>query len=254
VAEFARKIFGSLSNRTVMVIGAGETGKLTLRHLQSLGASSVLVTNRTQDRAVSLAQKIGGEVVPFDQMADQLHRADIVISSTDAPHFVIHPAQVRAAIERRRNEPMFLIDIAVPRDIDPKVNDIDNVYLYDIDDLQRAVEENSAEREGELQRCRAIVEEEVGAFAAHCAEETAHPTIAELRQAAEEIRRAELDKLLALLPQLGPEGAAQIDLATRRIVNKLLHGPQETLTQEARAGRAGPVIRLVRRLFGLRGG
>src|SRR5499433_1572941 len=150
--ELARKIFGDLSGKTVMIIGASKMGELAAKHLKRAGVSSVLVTNRTFDRAVELAQVFEGAAVPFEHFTDHMDRADIVISSTGAPHFIISRTLAEQVIHRRKNRPIFFIDIAVPRDIDPTVNEIDNAYLYDIDDLQAVIDENLKERMKEASR------------------------------------------------------------------------------------------------------
>src|SRR5256886_6132935 len=159
--ELARKIFGDLSGKTVMIIGASKMGELAARHLKRAGATSVLVTNRTFERAVELAKVFEGAAVPFEHFTDHIDRADIVISSTGAPHFIITKSMGEQVIHRRKNKPMFFIDIAVPRDIDPMVNEIDNAFLYDIDDLQQVIDANLKERLKEAMRAEEIVDNEV---------------------------------------------------------------------------------------------
>src|SRR5215469_12088541 len=162
--ELAKKIFGTLSGKTVMIIGASKMGELAAKHLKRAGASSVLVTNRTFERAVELAKVFEGAAVPFEHFTDHIDRADIVISSTGAPHFIITKPMGEAIIHRRKNKPMFFIDIAVPRDVEPTVNEIDNAFLYDIDDLQQVVDANLKDRLKEAHRAEEIIDLEVAAF------------------------------------------------------------------------------------------
>src|SRR5262245_8289193 len=162
--ELARKIFGDLAGKTVMIIGASKMGELAARHLKRNGVASVLVTNRTFERAVEMAKVFEGAAIPFEHFTDHIDRADIVISSTGAPHFIITKHLAEQMIRNRRNRPVFFIDIAVPRDIDPTVNDIDNVFVYDIDDLQQVIDSNMKERMKEAGRAEEIVDLEVRAF------------------------------------------------------------------------------------------
>ena len=164
--ELARKIFGDLSGKSVMIIGASKMGELAAKHLKRAGVSMVLVTNRTFERAVEMARMFDGAAIGFDQLSAHIDRADIVISSTGAPHFVITKPQAEQIIRQRKNRPMFFIDIAVPRDIDPAVNEIDNLFLYDIDDLQQVVDDNIKERMSEARRAEQMVDHEVQAFSA----------------------------------------------------------------------------------------
>ncbi len=176
--ELAKKVFEDLEGRVVMVIGAGEMSELTAMHLVESGASSVLVSNRTFERAVEIAKRFGGKAVKFDAMLNHMVDADIVISSTGAPHFVLKREDVALIMHRRRGKPIFFIDIAVPRDIDPEVNKLDNAYLYDIDDLQAVVNTNIAERDREGQRAELIIDKEVEDFAAWLNSLEVVPTIA----------------------------------------------------------------------------
>lgn len=162
--ELAKKIFGDLSNKTVMIVGAGQTSEQTLKHLVDDGAGSIVASNRSFEKAVELARTYGGRAVRLDDCIEELARVDIVISSTAAPHAIIVKEQVREAVRRRRNRPLFLIDIAVPRDIDPEVNQIDNVYLYDIDDLKGIAEANLRRRSGEIVKAERIIDEETSLF------------------------------------------------------------------------------------------
>jgi glutamyl-tRNA reductase len=162
--ELARKIFGSLEDKTVLLIGAGEMCELAARHFVNNGASSVLVTNRTFERAEKLAAEFGGRAIAFDDFPYHLQQVDIVLTSTGAPNFILGPKKVEEVLRQRRNKPMFFIDIAVPRDIDPKVNSLDNVYLYDVDDLQGVVQANLKERHKEAKKAEGIIDQEIGQF------------------------------------------------------------------------------------------
>ncbi|HHW13874.1 MAG TPA: glutamyl-tRNA reductase, partial [Firmicutes bacterium] len=251
--ELARHIFGELSGKAVLIIGAGETGELTARTLAAHGATSILVANRTYERAVEVAERFNGEAFSFEHLPQCLERTDIVISSTGAPHVVLDVELVRQAMRRRRQRPLFLIDIAVPRDIDPQVNSLDNVYLYDIDDLQTVVERNLAKREQEIQRVERIIAEEAATFSRWWAERQVVPTIRALKAYGDEIRERELERLFHRLPDLTPRERAMIEASTRVIVNRLLHQPVVGLKQasceEARGSVYGDVLR---KLFGLK--
>ncbi|MEW6357688.1 MAG: glutamyl-tRNA reductase [Planctomycetota bacterium] len=249
--DFAERIFQDFADKTVMIVGAGQTGEATLRHLVERGVANVIVANRSVEKAKALADDYGGKPVALDLLADYLPRADIVITSTSAPGHIIEPAAVRAAMRARKNRPMFLIDIAVPRDVNPEVNGIENVYLYDMDDLEGIVGENRAEREREVQRCEKIVAAAAEKFVRIAEGMSVDPTIAQLSDAMHGIMQAEMDKLLPKLEHLDEKDREQIALMADRIIHKILHGPVETLTQEARNGRATGYVDALKRLFGL---
>jgi len=249
--ELARKIFGDLSDKTVMLIGAGEMCELAAKHFITNGVRGVMVTNRTYERAVKLAEEFEGKPVPFDDLFDQLHKADIVLSSTGATHFVIKPRDVEEVIRRRKLKPMFFIDIAVPRDIDPKVNDVENVYLYDMDDLQGVVASNLQQRAEEAKKAEAIIDEEIGQFHRWLSNLEVTPTIVALRSKFEETRKAELEKTLASWKDLPPDGAKRLEALTAAIVNKLLHPPTATLKRAGQGGRTDLYVDAIRTLFEL---
>ena len=192
--ELARKIFGDLSGKSVMIIGASKMGELAAKHLQSAGVSMIMVTNRTFERAVELARSFEGAAIQFDHLYDHLAQSDIVISSTGSPSFVIEKRNAEQLIRRRKNKPIFLIDIAVPRDIDPAVNDIDNLFLYDIDDLQQVVDENLQERMKAAARAEQIVDSEVRSFCLKLEARGVVPTIRQLRETLETLRVEELSR------------------------------------------------------------
>jgi len=252
--ELARKIFGDLSDKTVMLIGAGEMCELAAKHFITNGVRGVMVTNRTYERAVKLADEFEGKPVPFDDLFDQLHKADIVLSSTGATHFIIKPKDVEEVIRRRKMKPMFFIDIAVPRDIDPKVNDVENVYLYDMDDLQGVVASNLQQRAEEAKKAEAIIDEEIGQFHKWLSNLEVTPTIVALRSKFEETRKAELEKTLAAWKDLPPDGAKRLEALTAAIVNKLLHTPTATLKRAGQGGRTDLYIDAIRTLFELQTG
>lgn len=251
--ELARKIFGELGGKSVLIIGAGETGELTARTLVAHGATAILVANRTHPRAVELAERFGGQAFLFEQLPDCLAQTDIVISSTGAPHAVVDLEMVRAAMHRRRQKPLFFIDIAVPRDIDPRVNALENVYLYDIDDLQMVVERNLAKRELEVERVERIITEETHGFSQWWAARQVVPVIRALKAYGDEIRDAELERLFRRLPNLTARDREMIRAAAGVIVNRLLHHPVIFLKSAAsEEDGSRPVhVDLLRNLFGL---
>ncbi len=252
--ELARKIFGDLSDKTVMLIGAGEMCELAAKHFINNGVRGVMVTNRTYERAVKLAEEFEGKPVPFEDLFDQLHKADIVLTSTGATHFIIKPKDVEEVIRRRKMKPMFFIDIAVPRDIDPKVNDVENVYLYDMDDLQGVVASNLQQRAEEAKKAETIIDEEIGQFHKWLSNLEVTPTIVALRSKFEETRKAELEKTLGAWKDLPPDGAKRLEALTSAIVNKLLHPPTATLKRAGQGGRTDLYIDALRTLFELQTG
>lgn len=223
--ELAKRIFENLRGKVAMILGAGEMSELTLKHLVSAGVSTVLVSNRTFHRAVELAKRFQGKAINFDQLVEYMAEADIVISSTAAPHYILKKEDLSKVMSKRKGRPIFLIDIAVPRDIDPKVNKLENVFLYDIDDLEGVVQANIAEREKESRKVRRIIGQEVEGFSAwiHSLEVT--PTIAALKKKAEEIRVLETERILRKLDHLSPRERNIVNALTGTIVNKLLHQP-----------------------------
>ena len=227
--ELAKKIFGGLKGRSVLVVGAGEMGKLTALHLQAQGVERVVITSRTPAHAAALADAIGGSTAPWEEVQASLADADIAVTATGARAPVLLKAGVEAAMRQRRNRPLFLIDIAVPRDVDPAAGDLEQVFLYNIDDLHAIVRENMSRRTGEVGRAEAIVEEEVGRFEAWLLSRRAIPTVVALRQRFESIRRAEMARLRPKLASLPPDAQARVDEITRLIVEKLLLTPTEQL-------------------------
>jgi len=250
--ELARKIFGGLGGRVVFLIGAGKMGELAAKHLAAQGASRLLVANRTEDKARALADLLRAEVVPFDRLDEGLVQADVVLSSTGAPEPVIRRSQLELLLSSRRHRPLFLVDIAVPRDIEATVNDLPNVYLYDIDDLKQVVEANLRERQREALRAEGLIEREVERFLAWLRDQTVVPIIVSLRARLETIRQREVAKALSRLGETTPEARQAIEMMSAAIVNKILHLPIVKLREASRLGN-GQLGPLVQELFGLGG-
>jgi glutamyl-tRNA reductase len=249
--ELARKIFDDLSDKTVLLIGAGEMCELAAKHFLNNGAKGVMVTNRTYDRAEKLAEEFGGRAIHFEDFVEQLHKVDIVLTSTGAPHHIIGPRDVEEALRRRKYKPMLFIDIAVPRDIDAKVNDLESAYLYTVDDLQEVVAANLQQRAEEAKKAEAIVVQEIGQFSRWLANLEVTPTIVAMRARFDEIRRLELEKTLASWKDLPPDGQKRLDALTSAIINKLLHTPTSLLKRSDQGGRADLYVDSLRNLFDL---
>jgi glutamyl-tRNA reductase len=249
--SLARKIFGNLAGRRVLVIGAGDMGKLTAVHLQAQGVASVVITSRTLSHAQELAEDVGGTVIAWDAMPRALDEADIAVTSTGSPTPILSKAQVKAAMPASRTRPLFIIDIAVPRDVDPRAADIEQVFLYNIDDLQAIVRENMQKRGDEVVRAEQIVEEEVGRFASWHRAREAVPTIVALRERFEAIRKSELERLDAKLAPLPPDVRQRVDEVTHLIVEKLLLQPTEQLKATDDVQAMSQYADALTRLFGL---
>jgi glutamyl-tRNA reductase len=234
--EMARKIFGSLQGRTVFLVGAGKMSELAARHLVQQGAGAILVSNRTHERARRMAEEFDGRVIPYEQLYDAASEADIVISSTGAPHPIFRREHGQAFLHRRRNKPMFFIDIAVPRDVDPKMNDLDGIFVYDIDDLQQVAVSHMEERGRQAVDAEALIAAEVDRFHQKQRAVNVAPAIVALQRRAEEIRRSELQRIQARLGSLTPEQHLAVEALTRGLVNKFLHPPMQALKQAAREG------------------
>jgi glutamyl-tRNA reductase len=249
--ELARKIFGSLSGRTIMIVGAGKMSELAARHLRRSGASHVFVTNRTHERAVEMAALFQGTPVEYTRFVSMLPEVDIVITSSGAPHYVLHKEEMQRVIAARRNKPMFLIDIAVPRNVEPGVNDVDNVFLYDIDDLQEVVNANLRERIKEADHAEAMVTEEVARMMSRLKVAEVTPTIVGLQGQLEQIRAAEIDKVRRKFGPFTPEQEQAIEMLTRGIVNKIAHGPISELRNHADKPDGVHVVAAIRKAFHL---
>jgi glutamyl-tRNA reductase len=248
----ARKIFGDLKGRSVLVIGAGEMGTLTALHMKSQGVQHVTIISRTMAHAARTAEAIGGaSAAPWDDMDAVLSASDIVITATGASAPILTKAHIESVMRPRRNRPLFIIDIAMPRDVEAAAGEIEQVFLYNIDDLQATVRENLARRASEVNRAEAIVGEEVDKFGAWFRSRGAIPTVVALRQRFESIRRAELERLDFKLSTLPPEARARVDEITHLIVEKLLLTPTEQLKALGDADAVTSYSEALTRLFGL---
>lgn len=250
--ELARRIFDGLEDKTAMLIGAGKMAELAARHLLRHGIASVIVTNRSFDRGVELARAFGGTPVPFDGYHRYLHLADVVLGSVTATGYLIGPSQLHEVMRARRRRPMFFIDLGVPRNFDPALNDLENVYLYNIDDLANVADDHRSERRREAQRAEEIVAEEAERFWRSLSAADVTPTIVALREKLHGIGRAELERALRSLGPLGDGERRTLEAMTQAIVNKILHPPLRTLKELARepgGEPAGDAIELLRRLF-----
>ena len=250
-AALAEQVFGDLEGRTVLVVGAGKVGEAAIRNLVSRGATIASVANRTGQRAEELTQRFGGEALSLDRVEEELARADVVLSSTRASGWVLTREQVEQALPARKGRPLFLIDLAVPRDLDPAIHELEGCYLYDIDDLESVVAESLAGRRQEAARAEAVVAGEAEHFAAWQVSRDVIPAITSLRARAEEIRAAELERARGVLARLSDNERLAVESITAQSVNKLLHLPTVRM-KEAAAGADGPVYAdAVRHLFGL---
>jgi glutamyl-tRNA reductase len=248
----ARKIFGALDGRSVLVVGAGEMGKLTARHMKSHGVSHITIVSRTMAHAARTAEAIGGaNVAPWVDLDAAMSSSDIVIAATGAAAPILTKARIESVMRPRRNRPLFLIDIAMPRDVEPAAGEIEQVFLYNIDDLQASVQENLARRTNEVTHAERIVSEEVEKFGQWLRSRSAIPTVVALRQRFDDIRRAELDRLEFKLSSLPPDARARVDEVTRLIVEKLLLTPTEQLKSLRDADLIGAYTEALTRLFAL---
>lgn len=249
--ELAKKVFQSLNGRRVLALGAGETAKLTVKHLQACGVTEIIIANRTLERAQNLAQLIGGAAIPMAEAAACLQRVDVVISCTGAEGFVLTRKQVAEAIRARRGRPIFLFDIAVPRDIDPEIAGLEGAFLYNIDDMQAVVNANLQERALEAKRATRIISEELDKFRSWLAALEVVPTIKLLREKVESIRQEELTRTMGRLPDLTDRERALVEAMTVTLVNKILNMPTQQLKGMAGEGSAETAIDAVTRLFDL---
>jgi glutamyl-tRNA reductase len=250
--EMARHVFDGLEGKTVLLVGAGEMAELAGRHLGSGGASKILVANRTHERAEALAASLNGHAVPFDRMEESLLLADVVVCTTASPTPVITRDKVAAVLKPRKHRPLCVVDLAVPRDVEPEVQTLDGVYAFDVDDIQRVVDQNQAARTAAAAKAEVVVAEEVARYIRQRAVREQVPVLAQLRARAEQIRRAELERAIANLSiPLSPEQAKVIEAMTAAIVNKMLHQP----TAKLRAVQAGDseLADAAAELFGLDG-
>jgi glutamyl-tRNA reductase len=249
--ELARDIFGSLAGKRVLVVGAGKMAESALRHLRRAGVSEILIANRTRDRAQPLADEFSGRVIDYASLLDCLPDVDILLASSAAPHYVLTRDQMRTVIARRKNRPMFLIDIAVPRNIEPAVNDLDNVFLYDIDDLDKTVQSNIEGRNETAVAAEEIIREEVERMMQRLKTREVAPTIVSLQEQLESVRTHEIDRMRARLGPMTPQQEEAIEAITRGIVNKIAHGPITELRRTASDPDGAHLSDLIRKLFRL---
>ncbi len=249
--DLAIKVFKDFSDKTVFIIGAGEMCELVLKHLVERGAKTAIVANRNYDKAKSLAEEYDGKAINYENLEDYLPQADIIISSTAAPRYVIHTEQIKNAIKVRRGNPMLLIDIAVPRDINPEIAKIDNVYLYNIDDLQTVANSNIDDREKELGKCQTIIEKEVENFMAWFEELKIGPAISQLRNHFHEIGEQELERLRPKLGEIAHEEWEHIVYSMQRTLNKILHKPAKVGKEKAKNGGGYQYVETIKHLFGI---
>jgi len=250
--ELARKIFNELTGKTVLILGAGKMSELAARHLTSSGVSHVLVWNRTYQRALDLAEVFRGEAVRPEELFKHVERADIIISSTGASNFILNKADGERIIHFRKNRPVFIIDIAVPRDVDPEINKVSNIFLYDIDDLRNVVDANLKQRQREAQFAEEIVRQEVESFVNSAKAIDLAPTIVSLRTHWESIRQQELARSRNHLGTLTNDQQVAIDNLTLTLLNKLLHGPISELKTQSQNPDGQAHIETIKRLLGLK--
>jgi glutamyl-tRNA reductase len=249
--ELAREIFGSLKDRTIMIIGAGKMSEAAARHLARNGVTRILVTNRTEERALEMARLFNGAVVPYSEYLAALPEIDIVITSSGAPHYVLTSEHVKRALDKRRNRPVFLIDIGVPRNIEPAVNQLENAFLYDIDDLRGVVERNVENRKQIALEAERIVEEEAARMMERLKVREVAPTILSLQEQLEIVRAGEIARARGRLGTLTKEQEVAIEQITRGIINKIAHGPISELRRNAAQADGVHVISTIRRIFRL---
>jgi glutamyl-tRNA reductase len=250
-ADLARDIFGDLKRSTILVLGAGKMGRLVARHLVNSGAESFVVVNRSYQRAVEVARELGGRASPFDRLFEEIDRADIVIASTAAPQYVIRYEDGQRLRRGRRGRPIFFVDIAVPRNIDPNINKFDNFYLYDIDELGSIVEAHIGERRKEAICAEALVERETEAYLAWLRTLQVAPTIVDLRKALHDLGAEELHRFHGKLGSLTPEQQGMVEQYTTALINKLLHKPIRALKRAAAQKGGDDRVEFLRQMFGL---
>ena len=249
--ELAKKIFVGLEEKVVLLIGAGEMSELAIRHLISAGVHKIVIANRTFNRAQNLAEEFEGEAIVFENLLNYFDKADIIISSTGASDFIVKYETIRKVIKKRKNRPMFFIDIAVPRDIDPAINSLDNIYLYDIDDLQGVVDNNLEERQREVLEADKIIDEEVGKFVDKLKAAKVTPVILSLKEKLEEVGREELKKTMSRLGGIAQKEKKALESLTASIINKISHHPVTFLKRKGGSNYSQFYIDMVKELFHL---
>jgi glutamyl-tRNA reductase len=249
--DLAKQIFGDLGRHTVLLVGAGKMGELAAKHLCGAGVRSLLVANRNLDRARDLAARLGGEPRPLAELPDLLLQADIVITSTGAPGYLIDRQGLRPIMKARKHRAIFVIDIAVPRNVDPSIHQLENVFVYDVDDLQHIAGENLSDRQREAEAAEALVDAEATRFAREIQAQVATPVIVALREKAEAVRAEELARAMTRLEGLDPRQVKTVEMLAERLVNKLLHDVMTEVKRSATEPDGDQVLALARRLFRL---
>ncbi len=249
--ELARKIFTDLSEKSFMLLGAGEMAELAARHMVNCGVREAVVVNRTFDRGCELATEFGGRPVKFENFLGELIHTDIVICSTGAPTYVLKKEEMQKVMKERKQRPVFIIDISVPRNIDPGINDLDNVYLYDVDDLQGTVEANILERKKEAEKAEMIIAEEIDSFQRWVSSLDSVPTVVALRSKAEAIKKEEVERLMNKFPELGEKERKAIEYMASAITNKLIHPPTVALREDAEDKDV--LVAAIKKLYGING-
>jgi glutamyl-tRNA reductase len=251
VAEFAKGIFEQFDDKRVLVIGAGEMGEEALRYLLEEGARDIWLVNRSVARAEELARKLAGQVRPWSDLTELLVAADLVVSATGSEEPILSLADFKPLVARRFQRTLLILDLAIPRDFDPRIGQLTGVYLYSIDDLKAACEQNRRQREKEWPKAERIIEEETQRFMTELNHRATAPTIRRLKQRADEVKEEELTRLLNKLGPIEPRVRSEIAIAFDRLVNKLLHPPLESLRDESRHGTPHGLLEALRRLFRL---
>ncbi len=249
--DLAIKIFKDFSEKTMFIIGAGEMCELVLKHLVERGAKTAIVANRNYDKAKSLAEEYEGKAINYEKLDEYLPQADIIISSTASPRHVVHTEHIKNAIKARRGNPMLLIDIAFPRDIDPEISKIDNVYLYDINDLNKVANSNAEERKKDIDKCVTIIDKEVAQYMAWVEELKIGPAISQLRNHFHEIGEQELERLRPKLGDIAHEEWEHIVYSMQRTLNKILHKPAKVGKEKAKNGGGFQYVETIKHLFGI---
>ena len=244
----AKKIFGDLKDKNVLIIGAGEMAELAAKHLHSLNVKHIFVSNRTFEKAVELADKFSGSAIRFEKIQEFLPEADIIIVSTGAKEPILKKEDVKRAIKSRK-DPLFIIDISVPRNVEESVNELEGVYLYNIDDLKQVVNSNLEERKMEAQRAEFIIDEEVEKFVKWLNTLKVSPIISSVRDYADKLRQQQLEKLFKQMPYLNEKERETIDLAMRSLINKLLHRPTMYIKDKAAKERNTEVVKIFEDMF-----
>jgi glutamyl-tRNA reductase len=252
VGDFARQFFERFDDKQVVVIGAGEMGEETVRYLIDEGAAHITIVNRNAHRAAELAERLAGQVAPWDQLHQLLVQADLVISTTGSTDPIVRLEEFRRIDHERGQRPLFVLDLAVPRDFDPAIGGLPGVYLYSVDDLKKTCEANRKERAKEWHKAQGIIDEETSRFIAELNHRSTGPTIRRLRQLADQIKSDELQRLFHKLGSVDERTRREVGHAFERLVNKLLHPPLESLRDEAGRGTHHGLLDALRRLFQIR--